>query len=147
MVTYAMTTLEFLKRKNEIVFAVTGVQLIPDDQLIDLPYIKLSSDYYEEEDGLELSLHAKICPYCETYREKPNGTEYTRIDCTKCIMQIKGNGCFMGETDSGLDSTWVQCYDEWDNKSTKADILKLIDLVQTYNKEGQDAQNQQTRED
>jgi len=141
MVTHAMTTIEFLTRKNEIVFAVTGVQLVPDNQLIDLPYIKLSSDYYEEEDDLELSLHAKICPYCETYRDKPNANMYAKINCTKCIMQIKGNGCFMGETDSGLDSTWVQCHETWDDKATKDDILKLIDLVNTYNKEGQDAQN------
>jgi len=147
MVIPPMTTIEFLKRKNKIVFDVTGVQLVPDNQLIDLPYIKLSSDFCEEEDGLDLSLHAKICPYCETYREKPDGTKYTRIDCTKCIMEHKGNGCFMGETDSGLDSTWNQCYNLWDDDATKEDVLKLIDLVNTYNKEGQDAQNKQTRED
>lgn len=114
-----MTTKEFLIKKNEIVKRATGMDLIPLDQIVDEPKVRLSEEDYC------ITLDSYICPYCMNRK----AYEISPIDCDTCPIYVAGNGCGKGE------STWFQANSLWINKATDEDVEELILLVQEYNKD------------
>ncbi len=114
---FAMSTREYIIRKNKIVFGVTSVVLVPEDQIVDEPRVRLVSSGY--------GLSALLCPYCQSRREEDGS-----IDCSTCIMVEKGNYC------NDEDSSWTKASDLWEELSTQRDRDKLSDLIKAYNDGG-----------
>lgn len=116
-----MTKVEYLNRKNEIVFDATGVVLTPNDQIcedgegVELEYFETAQNY----------LHSTICPYCITRKNEDKGY----CDCSDCPMALAGNAC------SNYGSTWEIATELWRDKSTKEDQQKMKALVEQYNRE------------
>ena len=130
----SMTTIEFLTKKNEIVERVTGKVLDPDDQMEEVPFKELDTLIGAYLADNTMSLHAGICPYCETHREPVDTYKHTRINCDNCIMDKAGNGCMSAKE----ISTWEDCHELWDELATRKDATDLISLVEQYNKEGEE---------
>ena len=110
-----MTVVEFLREKNKIIKDVTGLTLIPESQIQEVPKHKLS----------EYIMYSKllgddICPYCLVFEE-----------CKDCPMNIAGNKCDY----YNCNSTWGKTSIEWRSLAKEEDILKLNALVKQYNKE------------
>lgn len=116
-----MTTVEFIHKKNALVKRVTGVILVPEDQIVETPRVHLPIN---KDTGFG-GLGAAECPYCQIYREIPND-----IFCTKCPIELAGNRCVSIEESSYhiADRLWIE-------KSTKADHKELRALCEEYNKE------------
>ena len=78
-----MTTKEYIEKKNELVFKMTGLTLVPEDQIVDTKYIdKFAAVEY---------LSKFNCPYCLAYLNK---------DCKDCPMFEAGKHCL------SMDSTY-----------------------------------------
>ena len=129
-----MTTIEFLTKKNEIVERVTGKVLVPDDQMEEVPFVELDTLIGAYLSADTMSLHSKICPYCEAHRDKTAIHKYARINCEECIMDKAENGCMTAKE----SSTWEDCNELWDEHVTKKDAADLISLIEQYNKEGKE---------
>ncbi len=71
-----MKVIDFLRKKNELIFMATGLVLIPEDQLVDLPPRQLGT----RDD-------ASICPYCLVFMNDDMG------DCYSCPMNKAFNKC------------------------------------------------------
>ena len=112
-----MKTKTFIKKKNKIVKKVTGITLVPEDQIIDEPKVMLGyfTSFY---------LDSSVCPYCVS-RRKDN----INIDCTTCPMSLAGNKCEANE-----NSTWNEANTIWGREAKKKDIKKLSKLIKKYNK-------------
>jgi len=115
-----MTSKQFLKRKNKLVKKVTGITLIPKDQIIKHPFVEL-----EEDLAILFKLPAVCCTYCQLYRED---------NCKKCPMAKANNKCRTLEDDSN-DDTWSKANAIWTEVSTIKNMKKLFNLVKQYNKE------------
>ena len=111
-----MTTKDFLIKKNKIVFDVTGVVLVPPNQIEEVEFRELRSYFAED-------LSAYICPYCHIYYEGV-------LRCSGCPMAEKGNLCEIE------GSTWQRASTLWLEKSKGRDRKKLSKLIKKYNKEG-----------
>ena len=115
-----MTSKQYLKRKNKIVKRVTGLTLVPKDQIKKHPFAELDTgDYYLSKAG-EL-LTSDICTYCVLYIDN---------DCVDCPMHKAGNACQANDY-----STWKKANILWGKKSLKTDWQELIDLANQYNDE------------
>lgn len=114
-----MSTKKFLRKKNKLVKRVTGVTLIPKDQIVETPRVQLDDNDYD-------SLNADICPYCHIYRTHINAFQHT---CDECPMAKAGNKC-----ESKLPSSWKEANNLWIDKATKSDQQELQELVVQYNK-------------
>jgi len=114
-----MTTKKFIIEKNRIVKRVTGITLVPENQIIDEPKIKLNVFYYGH-------LKADMCPYCENRRREYNNTI---IACETCPMYIAGNDC------DTAGSTWRKANTKWKKYAKKEDRDELKFLVAVYNDE------------
>lgn len=108
-----MSTKKFLKKKNKIVKAVTGVTLIPKKQIKQTLRVKLS--------GTGKYLNSDICPYCELY---------VLNNCDNCPMKDADNQC-----SANANTTWSEASTLWSKLSTKADHKKLTKLIKKYNKD------------
>jgi len=115
-----MTVTEFIKRKNEIVKRVTGLTLVPDDQIEECEQIKLQQSVSFK------TLGAGICPYCMVYNKDES------CICNDCPMNKANNDC------SEINSTWREINPVWRNKATESDMKELEELVKQYNKELKD---------
>ena len=79
-----MTVVEFISRKNTILREITGVTLVPADQILEVESKPLSS---------EKTSDAGICPYCVIY---------VGNRCIDCPMYKANNGCLNSdEEDTG----------------------------------------------
>ena len=107
-----MSTKKFLKLKNKLVKRVTGVTLVPKDQIVKTPRIELFASNYD-------ALYANVCPYCQLYK---------MYNCYQCPMAEAGNEC------GNMDSSWRKVNQLWIDKATKLDQLELQELVEKYNK-------------
>ena len=76
-----MLVIEFIARKNKIIFDACGVTLVPQEQIKEIPKNKLGT-----------SGDSDACPYCR---------EFLILKCVGCPMMEAGNHC----GDDG--STWV----------------------------------------
>lgn len=73
-----MTVKQYIEEKNAIVFKHTGIKLVPDSQIIDMP------GYAEP---LFLHTDDDTCPYCHYYYD--NKFE----SCIGCPMHEANNDC------------------------------------------------------
>ena len=122
-----MTSKQFLIEKNKIVFDVTGLVLIPDDQIIEHPFVRLLELELDE-----MGLTTQICTYCMTYLDNKNDDGSDDYEpCEECPMFEAENYC----SSDDYDSTWFLASVSWDEKATISDHQKLQDLVIKYNKE------------
>ena len=107
-----MTTIEFMTRKNAILKEMTGLVLIPEDQLKAVAPERL---YMDDSDG-------GMCPYCQTFD--------AMIDCEDCPMSIAGNNC------EQRDSTYMAVYNHLKESSqTIHETPAILDLVAEFNKQ------------
>lgn len=115
-----MTPREYIEKKNSIIEKYTGIVLVPEDQIIDLPVEQVG----------KLSIHngdEPACPYCIVYGA---GT------CKDCPMHEAGNGC----TD-GSHSTYrkvLDTCDEYVDGLAEFDAPwydELDELIEEYNNE------------
>ena len=109
-----MTALEYLKAKNELVEKVTGLILIPEDQLVEH---KPDMRYFHP----RLGLSYMNCTYCTLYYDKA---------CKGCPMKEAGNGC----TDH-LKTSYGRATDAWDEKATDTGRAELLRLGEQFQKE------------
>ena len=114
-----MTTKEYLIAKNAIVKRVTGLTLVPEDQIVDTPKVVLTSD--KEDDG---KLHSGICPYCILYISN---------DCVECPMTKANNRCMGWPIRASYKGTWYAANEKWIDKSTQKNTNELTDLAIAYN--------------
>jgi len=110
-----MTSLEYMQKKNKLVEKVTGKILVPDDQLINVPY----SEHFIPRD----SLKGSNCPYCNIYYND-------NIKCSKCPM-YKDNYCI------DVDSTYYKANILWRDLSTNDNKNELLDLGEQYKRSNQ----------
>lgn len=99
-----MTTVEFINKKNKILFDLTGIMLVPEDQIQECEQKELFScnDVY-------------CCPYCQVYYN---------YNCKGCPMHKAGNGCEDG-------STYDQVFYRLD--ASICSIREIKELVEQYN--------------
>jgi len=111
-----MTTKQYIHKKNDIVLRVTGVILVPADQIVDIPPVLLSTEPISWLDG-------SICPYCRAFQKEE--------DCPDCPMYLANNRC---SSSSNTPSTWGKADIRWDKLATDTDKAELLALVIDYNK-------------
>lgn len=112
-----MTVVEFITRKNKIIFDKLGVILVPEDQIIECEQIKL-----------DICNASYACPYCHIYA--------FNFECRGCPMANAGNAC------SDSHSSWRAFYDKA-NKAKKITRIghwyieqpELVALYDQYNSE------------
>ena len=107
-----MTSVTFLRRKNDIVERVTGHILVPEDQICNVPFVPLWDDSIPD------NLCGCYCPYCLIFGE---------FYCVDCPMARAGNEC------GAEGSTWTICNEIWVGRATKDDMLELQALCKEYN--------------
>ena len=74
-----MKITEFIRRKNAILFDITGITLVPEDQIEEVETKPLSNSWPNGE----------LCPYCKMYAQPGD----YNIDCSQCIMSKRCNEC------------------------------------------------------
>ena len=115
-----MKVSKFIKKKNKIVKAVTGVILVPDGQVTNMTY-KPELDCDNARDAEYL--HSGLCPYCVVYLNNDEGRP-----CIGCPMHTAGNQC------QDPNSTWHNVNKRWTAKASPADRKALFKLVKKFNK-------------
>ena len=106
-----MSTLTYMKKKNKILKKLTGITLIPKDQLVSLEatYLSIESD-------------SAICPHC---------IAYGKYNCKDCPMAIAGNKCSIDE-----DNTYDQIIDALpSNYYNIYQVPAIKKLVKKFNKQ------------
>lgn len=105
-----MTVIEYINRKNTILFNKTGIQLIPDDQIVECKQVRLTKTTFASD----------MCPYCKVY-----------IDCMECPMKLAGNQC------GTVTDTWSIMLRIYEGLATNSfvDDIELVELVDQYNRE------------
>ena len=130
-----MTNIEYMKLKNKLVFRVTSKILVPSEQMVLEPYIRLEPYEY---------LVGGNCAYCaarvrldpDEYLVQDNWpycgarVEDKILDCANCPMELAGNGCI-----SNTSSSWVIANDIWSKVANEDDKRELYNLTVRYNKE------------
>jgi len=111
-----MTTIEFLKKKNQILREYLGLNfdLVPEEQMINVPFKELSNE-----------TSAGGCPYCVEYLNA------ITAECTGCPMTLAGNSCEVDEND-----TWTRYISEvkFTHVEEKSEAYEpMNDLIKEYN--------------
>ncbi len=108
-----MKVIDFLKKKNKLVFKATGIVLIPEDQLIDLVPRRL-----------DFRTDATICPYC---------VEFIDDICDDCPMSKASNKCTeFGGDDGTNDDSYARVKKELDGNGIGS-VAGVVDLVKRFN--------------
>jgi len=124
-----MTTIDFFKKKNEILRETLGLNfdLVPSYQMINIPFKELSIDR-----------PSTSCPYCLEYNNEDTDVEEL---CSKCPMFLANNSCLEDE-----DSTWERYVksispDEdissLHTEPTSPAYEQMVKLIEEYNKSNQ----------
>jgi hypothetical protein len=108
-----MTVREYINQKNSILLKISGVQLVPDDQIIDVPPM-----------WLYISGDAGICPYCVAYKDI----------CEHCIMHLSGNRCNSGDNTYSKVLAGMQKQDKL-RYANICDLPEIQALVKEFNKQ------------
>ncbi len=103
-----MSVKKFIKKKNKLVKKATGITLVPEDQIEEMPAVQL---YISISD-------ASLCPYCAVYAEQ--------MMCEGCPMLKAGNAC------GDPNSTYTQVKTAL--PGAIHNIEGMIKLVEKYNK-------------
>ena len=111
-----MTVVDFIERKNELVFEATGYTLVPSDQIVEVVKMPLNLGTSD----------AEICPYCALYIEE----DFERDACEGCPMEKAANRCGV---DTGNTYSNIQIdLGEGEGIISFPGVEALVDL---YNKE------------
>lgn len=106
-----MTAKQYMKRKNNILEDMSGVVLVPKEQIVKTSFILMNP----------IGTNANICPYCLIYN-----------DCIDCPMENEDNNC--GEDHSSYNKTMDELRTRTKYKSIH-EVPEIIDLVKQYNAE------------
>lgn len=114
-----MRVIDFIKKKNKLVFDETGVILVPEDQIIDLVPRKLS-----------MHTDSSMCPYCNEFLYDDRG------ECYDCPMNKAFNKCTgLDEAGNRQDNdSYAFSLEALDGKSVIS-IPGMSELVDRYNAE------------
>ena len=113
-----MKVTEFIRRKNEILFDLTGVTLVPEDQIEEVEAKPLHGNWS----------NGGLCPYCRVYEQLADGL----VDCSQCIMSKRGNEC------NGFNSTYRQMTTALHDNGISAAykrIPEIMALAREYNEQ------------
>ncbi len=114
-----MKVVDYIRRKNAILFDITGIQLVPDSQIIDIPA--------EDVGILSVTNDSSCCPYCKVFLPKS-----PFLDCEGCPMYEQGNDCY------NVDSTYRRILGRLQERTAVKninDIHRIKKLVKKYNEE------------
>ncbi|MCK5017351.1 MAG: hypothetical protein KAS32_09820 [Candidatus Peribacteraceae bacterium] len=108
-----MLVIDYIKRKNAIIFKHTDMVLVPEDQIEEC-----------EQKLLSMEKDMMACPYCVVY------FDYNTGECGGCPMARVGNDCEEGSTYRNID-------DKYDSLvlDTQPWYEELRDLIDEYNSE------------
>ena len=115
-----MTIAEYIRRKNEIIKKHTGITLVPEDQITDLP-----DDMAKP---LSTSSDQEACPYCLIWWKEEG--------CEGCPMDKAGNNCRLP------DSTYEKVLEASEENTFERNFIvklshpwfgELSNLILTYN--------------
>ena len=110
-----MTIVEYIIRKNKIIFEETGVVLVPEGQIVETPMVT---------SPLAMTSDGDFCPYCEVFGQDMD------YDCEGCPMYEADNYC------NDSDSSWKEVKESlWVNSIFLSKKLhpKLKKLVEEFN--------------
>jgi hypothetical protein len=112
-----MKVTEFIRRKNAILFDITGITLVPEDQIEEVEAKPLTKNW----------TNGGLCPYCRLYNQLDD-----IVDCSQCIMSKRGNEC------NGINSTYKQIIKALSDNYMLISferIPKVKALISEYNKQ------------
>ena len=101
-----MTTIQYIQAKNKILFDLSGITLVPESQMMEIPITRL----YLDSDS-------SCCTYCRHF-----------VNCVGCPMYLAGNDC------DANHSTYNQVRDKLKILELRH-IPAIHDLVNQYNEE------------
>lgn len=108
-----MKVTEYIRRKNELIKKNVGFDLIPTDQIFDVPAQKLFMD-----------ADKYACPYC---------VNFSSNQCVSCPMYLAGNDCHL---ESSTYARMCDCIGDLDMTHYEAPwYSELCDLVAEFNKQ------------
>ena len=126
-----MTPMEYTIRKNAILFDLTGVVLVPANQIKDVEPIKM-----QEETKPNRINDGKICPYCLVYLSFGNEPE-KETSCEDCPMGKANNRCDEDKDDN--EGTYMHVRHILRSKgliiSSIGELLEIQALVKEYNQQ------------
>ena len=113
-----MKIIDYIKHKNRIIYRATGLILVPEDQIIDIPTEKVG----------ELSMMSDFyaCPYCMVFYVDDE-------DCSSCPMSLADNKCGIS-TGNTYDQVIKVIKSGIVNKRSKV-YDELYELIEWYNAE------------
>jgi hypothetical protein len=104
-----MTAIEYIKRKNELIYKETGLILVPEHQIEEVTVVE----------PMKINFGSDYCPYCIVHDT-----------CITCIMYINDNRCADGE------STHSTIFNKLLERGTSIrDIEGMEELVNQFNME------------
>ena len=107
-----MTIVEYIKRKNQIIFDETGLVLVPEDQIVEVELFN----------QLSIDSDATACPYCQIYM---------KVCCYGCPMAIAGNRCGDRFNDSSMYPKVIKKIGDCSLVSSFAP--QLLNLINEFN--------------
>ena len=117
-----MTVTNYIRQKNALVHAVTGLTLVPEEQIKDVTALPLNSKMFSR-------LTSGSCPYCTVYES----------ECTGCPIEEADNACILPNEDTNTNSTWYKADLAWQTNATPKDHKALADLVAKFNEQFEEA--------
>ena len=109
----------FIRTKNELIFDLYGVKLVPEDQVIGI------SEIY----NLNVISDSQSSLYCQKYRDSSDYSVPYETQCSICPMNVMGNNCNLP------DSTYQLFVIARENasKKTNKDYLDILEsLVESF---------------
>lgn len=108
-----MRVVDYIRKKNALVFKATGLVLVPEEQIVEVEKWKL-----------KVGSDATICPYCMVY---------FRDDCKGCPMFEAGNKCI--DDCHNTYSTVISKLKYTLELHYIATVPGMVELVERFNKE------------
>ena len=116
-----MRTIDFMRKKNEILIKECGMVLVPEEQLID---IDCTSEMSTKTD-------ATMCPYCVEFFLKADKDCYNA--CEGCPMDNAGNACNEGRSSSTYQSILSELKSKNNTDLYLNNLPGLLTLVDEWN--------------
>ena len=115
-----MKTIDYIKHKNRIIHRATGLILVPEDQIIDIPTEKVGE--------LSMTGDAWACPYCRIFW-------IAGENCTSCPMSLAGNKCGIS-TGNTYDRVIEEVSDGYGVVNKRSRVYdEMCELIEWYNAE------------
>lgn len=114
-----MTVIDYINRKNEIIKRITGLTLVPEEQIQEVPVLELKPENENDAD---------ICPYCLYYKKEQDDFD---TSCGECPMELHDNQCYE------LGSTYIEVSNKlnyvYKDTTFIGDIPEIQALVKQFN--------------